>query len=156
VFGAGVDPTNRRILEDQLAARLVQDGVAAKPSYALFPDAVPDNQQARSVVQAAGYDGVLVSRLRGVNETQQVVPGIYGGNFWTGYYGMGTWYGAYAVTSQTVNLENTLWDARGDGKLLWSSTTATRNPTSTKDFARSISRAVVPDLERSGFVPATK
>lgn len=94
-------------------------------------------------------------RLRGVKETQDFVPGNYGAGFWNGYYGGGGWYGGggYIVTDEIVKFENTLWDARGNGKLLWSSNTSTLNPTSSEDFATALSKTVVPELERKGFVP---
>jgi hypothetical protein len=85
-----------------------------------------------------------------------VVPGAYDAGFWGGYYGMGGWGGDYLVTDQNVNFENTLWDASGEGKLLWSGTTSTLNPSSGHDFASSLSKAVIPDLEKAGFIRTAK
>ncbi len=151
--GAGVDAGNRRILEDELSARLIQDGVRAKPSYELFPDTTPTRDEAKAAVQGAGYDGVLVSRMRGVTETQHFVPDSYNGDFWNGYYGASGWYGGSVITDKNVHFENTLWDVRGNGKLLWYATTSTLNPTSGKDFAAALSRTVVPELGKAGFIP---
>jgi hypothetical protein len=157
VVGAGVKEGNRRILEDQLSARLGQTGVKATPSYQLFPNATPSKEEARASVQQGGHDGILVSRLKNIKESQQFYPGGYDGGFWDGYYGTGGgWYGGQVVTDENVNFENTLWDARGDGKLLWSANTSTLNPTSSNDFAEALSKTIVPELSKSGFVPPAK
>jgi hypothetical protein len=154
VFGVNMEAANRRVLEDQVTTRLNEEGVTAKPSYEILPEKT-GRVEARAAVQSAGYDGLLVLRLRGVKETQEFVPGNFGGGFWNGYYGGGGWYGGggYVATDETVKFENTLWDARANGKLLWFSTTSTLNPTSSKDFAAALAKTVVPELEKKGFVP---
>jgi hypothetical protein len=158
VVAAGLGEGNRRILEDDLAKHLSQTGVVAKQSYQLFPQAAPSRDEARAAVQAAGFEGVLVSRLQNVTMSQRVVPGsYYNGGLWYGYYGVDSgWYNGYVVTDQNVNFENTLWDARGEGKLLWSSHTSTWNPSSTNDFADALSKKIVPQLGNAGFIPKTK
>jgi hypothetical protein len=153
VMGANLDQTHRRVLEDRLAASLQAHGVAAKPSYVLFPEALPDREQARATVQGAGFDGVLVARLTRIQESARYIPGNAG--FWGGYYDgyYGGWDSGYVVTDTNVNFEVSLWDARGAGNMLWSSTTRTLNPTSSKDFADSLSKEVVPNLQKGGFLP---
>jgi hypothetical protein len=54
------DATKRRIWEDAFAGELAKHGVAATPSYSLFPDAPPDTNQVVETVQANGFDGILV------------------------------------------------------------------------------------------------
>jgi hypothetical protein len=152
VMGANLDQTHRRVLEDRLSASLAAHGVSAKPSYVLFPETLPNRDQARTAVQNAGFDGVLVARLTRIQENPRYIPGNAG--FWGGYYDgyYGGWDSGYVVTDKNVNFEVSLWDARGDGNMLWSSTTTTLNPTSSKDFADSLAKEVVPNLQRGGFL----
>ncbi len=150
VFGAGLDHSQRRVLEDQLSMSLSEHGVTAKPSYALFADSVPDRDAAHAALDSGGYDGALVAKLKKVRETPRYVP--TGDGFWGGYYGAG-WDSGYYTTDTNVNFEVTLWDTRGKGKMLWSSTTTTLNPINSKDFADSLAKNVMPNLEKGGFLP---
>ena len=72
-----------------------------------------------------------------------------------GYYGAGGWgwNSGYITTDTHVNFEVTLWDTHGDGKMLWSSTTTTLNPSDGKDFADSLAKNVIPNLMKDGFLP---
>jgi hypothetical protein len=153
VIGANIDQTHRRILEDRLSAALNSHGVNARPSYTFFADALPDREQARAAIQGAGYEGVLVAKLSRVQGVARYVPGNAGlwGGYYDGYYG--GWDSGYVVQDTNVNFETSLWDARGNGSMLWSSTTTTLNPTSSKDFADSLAKEVIPNLEKGGYLP---
>lgn len=148
VFGGGTLETHRRSLEDGVTATLRRQGIDAKPSYTMFPT-LPDRDQARAATRDAGIDGALVVAVRAVRERQTYVPPSYRGGFWGGYYGPG-WGGMYSpgyvVTDEVVSAETTLWDVRGDGVLVWSSTTQTTNPRNMGDFVRSLAKEVVPNL----------
>ena len=155
IFGGRLNATNRRTLEDGFVAALTARGVRATPSYTLFPGDYPSKEEARSAVQGGGYDGLLVASMRGANE-QEYVPGVYTGGFWDGYYGPGwggAWDPGYVVTEEVVKFQTSLWDARGQGKLVWSAITETENPTSGKDFVSSLTGSVVPALAKAGFLP---
>jgi hypothetical protein len=153
VFGGGTIETHRRAIEDGVVAMLKREGIDARPSYTMFPT-LPDRERARAATRDAGIDGALVVALRGVHERTRYVPGHYSGGFWGSYYGPG-YYGpgwggmyspGYVVTDEVVLAETTLWDVRGDGVLVWTSTTQTTNPTNMRDFVGSLSKEVVPNL----------
>jgi hypothetical protein len=55
-----------------------------------------------------------------------------------------------------VTFESSLWEVRGPGKLVWTATTKTQNPTSAKDFATSLAKDVVPVLLKTGLVAPVK
>lgn len=152
VIGARVDATHRRMLEDRFAAELGAHGVRATPSYRVFAtEALPEREEARAAVASAGYDGVLVSTKKGVRETFSVEPGD---TFWGGFYGP-AWVTSppYIDTDEYVKFETTVWDPRGEGKLVWSTVTNTVNPTSEADFVSSLTRTIVPALTKAGFLP---
>ena len=155
VFGANLDEANRRALEDAYVRALSAHGVDAKPSYALFPGEPPPREQAQEAVKKAGFDGILVSRLRSVREKQTYQPGDYGGGFWSGYYGSGWgyWSPGYVQTDELVAYDTTLWDARASDKLDFALTTQTKNPSSDKDSVRSLTKTVVKALEDHKLLP---
>jgi hypothetical protein len=158
VFGGRMNESNRRTLEDGFVHALTAHGVHATPSYRMFPGAVPDQPTAQQAIQRSGYDGVLVSSMRGTEEGTTVEPGVaYGSPLWRGYYGPGfgsTWAPGYVVTGTFVKFETTLWDSTGSGKMIWHNLTQTENPSSSSDFLRSLLKNVIPKMEQAGLIPA--
>jgi hypothetical protein len=157
VVGAKLDDTPRRTLEDSFASNLSMHGIRATASDTLFPGQLPDRSQVQAAVQKEGFDGVLISTMRGVHEQTVIEPGAgWGGGFYDGYWGSG-WAGsgAYVQTDQFVKFETTLWDPTGPGKLVWSAVTQTENPTSGQNFASSLTKKLVPDMAKKGLIPPT-
>jgi hypothetical protein len=152
VFAGRVDATQRRTLEDQLASALSSYGVHAIQAYTMFGDQVPPDQaQIRATLRSNGYDGALVSTLKGTSEQVLVAPDAdWGGGFYGAYWGAGA--PVYAQTDEFVKFETTLWDPNS-GKMVWSTVTQTENPTSGKDFATSLSKTVVPSIAKAGLLP---
>jgi hypothetical protein len=152
VFAGRVDATQRHMLEDQLVSALSAYGVRATASYAMFGDQVPPDQASiRASLRSGGYDGALVSTLKGVSERTLVAPDTdWGVGFYGAYWGPGA--PVYAETDQFVKFETTLWDPNS-GKMVWSTITQTENPTSGKDFATSLSKTVVPSMAKAGLLP---
>jgi hypothetical protein len=152
VFAGRMNDTDRRTLEDGYVAELTAYGVRAAPSYTLFPDGqIPQDQAAvRAALQKGGYDGALVSTLKGVHEQVFVAPGAdWGGGFDTGFWGPGP---AAVEANEFVKFETTLWSP-SSGKLVWSTITQTENPTSNKNFVSSLTSTVVPSLSKAGLIP---
>ena len=162
VVGAKMAQADRRSLEDGMVVVLAKHGVAAEPSYTIFPGDPPPRDAAQATVKKAGFDGILAFTVRSVREEAHWQPSPnatfwYGGG-WNGYdaYGPG-WngmYGApgYVVTDEAVTCEAALWDARADDKLVWTASTRTLNPSSGAAFVKSVSRAVVPALAKAHFI----
>jgi hypothetical protein len=158
VFARNMAEAQRRSVEQQLADALGDHGVAATPSYQLFPEP-PAEEQAKAEVTKRGFEGVLVVSLRGVRERRSYMPGHYMGGGWGGgYYGMGWgWSPGYIVTDEIVDAETSLWDLRaGSDRLVWSAVTKTTNPTSGEDLTRSMSREILPGIARTGIIEKTK
>lgn len=152
VFGARLDEATRRVLEDGFAAELAKYGVDASRSYELFPGELPDRDVARPIVEARGFEGMLVATLKNVTKTQTVVSTAPPGRFWSSY-GSSWGYQGYVVTEPVVNFETTLWDARRDGVLDWAALTKTASPTSDRDFVKSLAETVVSQLADARLLP---
>jgi hypothetical protein len=152
VFGGRVDPTQRRTLEDGFVTALATYGVHATQSYTIFGEQVPPDQASiRASLKNAGYDGALVSTLKGVSEQVLVAPDAgWGDGFYGAYWGPGA--PLYAQTDQFVKFETTLWDPNS-GKMVWSAITQTENPTSGSNFVSSLTKAVVPSMAKAGLLP---
>jgi len=152
VMGLRVPPATRHLIEDRFVADLAKQGVQSAPSYTVFGDQLPDRDTARATLVRGGYDGALVLRLHRVDETPRYVPGegFYGapyGPFWSSsVYDPG-----YVVIDKTVIFESSLWALR-DGKRVWTANTQTDNPSSSSDFAKSLSKEVLPELSKQGLL----
>ena len=154
VFAGRVNATDRHTLEDAYVAALAMYGVRATPSYSIFPESQvpPDAASVQTTLETQGYDGALVSTLRGVTERVYVSPDAdWAGGFYGSYWGPGA--PAYAETDQFVNFDTTLWNP-ATGKMVWSAVTQTENPRSGKDFAASLTKEVVPSLAKAGLIPS--
>jgi hypothetical protein len=142
VIGVGKSDANRRLFEDRFAAVLSGQGAVASPSYGTLPHSERlTEEQVRGAIEGGDYDGVIVSRLLGVEEKTEyvpprtyTVPRHYGGYY--GYYGA-TWdvvhEPGYFETHTIVRLETNLYDVV-TGELVWSGQSETFNPDSLEDI----------------------
>lgn len=160
VFATNMDETNRRAFEDAFARALRDHGVAARPSYELFPGGLPDRREARAAARRAGVEGILVVTNEGTRQESTYVPGAYAGDFWGGYYGSPTGMGrgaytpGYIATTEIANLETTLWDVRvDDGQLVWSIGTNTTERKPDASYTKSVVSKVVPEITKAGLIP---
>jgi hypothetical protein len=151
------DETSNRVAEDKIVAKLK---MPASPSYAFL---LPSDTNAISVDQKlknAGFDGVIAMRLTDVNETlnYQQGSGTYYGGHYGGYYGgrMGGYYGYYGspgyyTQDKTFYVETSIFSLEA-GKLLWSGTTATLNPTQLDKTLDEIIYSIRTDLIKKGLM----
>jgi hypothetical protein len=159
VMGLRLQPSQRRVVEDTLVAKLKEKGTAAEPSYRVLGDMLPDRDTARDVLDRKGFHGVLVVRMRSVDERPVWVPqntssAVWYNTYWGAPYatgGAGPYGGGYVVMDKTVTFDSDLCDLR-DGRRIWSVTTETTNPSSGNDFAKSLSKELVPRLEKENMV----
>jgi len=150
VVGATANATNRRTLEDDFAASLAQHSVDATPSYRVFPNH-PTRDAVKSYLEAQGYDGALVVKLRGVQTRTTIQPGADFG--W--YYGYAWGPDYYVETDRFVKVETSLWDAH-DSKLVWSAVTETENPSSSSDAITSLVAKITSTLTKEALIPSTR
>ncbi len=156
VVGLAEREGNRAAFEHDFAARLAERGAVGIPSMDPFPD-LDDFSRERVGAWARrnGADGVLVSRLVDVREEERYVPpevryDLYG--YWGGVRPVVVAPG-YVETDRTVVIETNLFDAR-DGKLVYSATSESFNPSSDARVARELVDALVRDLAGRALLPA--
>ena len=161
VIGVGENDTNRRLFEDQFAAALSGKGGVASPSYGALPHSQRLTEaQIREAIRGGSFDGVVVTRLLGVEEKTEyvpprtyTVPRHYGGYY--GYYGS-SWdvvhEPGYYQTHTIVRLETNLYDV-GSSELVWSGQSETFNPGSLKDIIDSVTKAVAKRLRKESLIP---
>jgi len=162
IIGIAEDEIRRRSFEDGFAAALALQNVDAVASYELLPG---NERLSKASIQDAiagrGFQGVLVTRLLGVDEqTTYVPPSTY---VRPGYYGRGMYryYGSswdvvhdpgYTVTETTVRLETHLYDA-GTADLVWAAHSDTFDPISFNDIIDSVTKKLSRRLAEDGMLP---
>jgi hypothetical protein len=161
VIAVAENDARRRLFEDRLAGVLAEKGAIASPSYRALSDSQRlSEEQIRGAIQGGSYDGVIVSRLLGVEkDTQYVpprtytVPRSYGGYY--GYYGR-TWdvvhQPGYYETQTILRLETNLYDVKS-GDPVWSGQSETFDPSSAEKVIDSVTRVVAKRLRDEGLIP---
>jgi hypothetical protein len=149
VIGVAETEAGRRSFEDAFAAALAAQNADAVPSHQLLPGGERLSRESiESAIRGRGFQGVLVTRLLGVDEQEKYVPpstyvspGYYGWGMY-GYYGS-SWdvvhRPGYTVTETIVRLETHLYDA-GTAELVWAAHSDTFDPRSTDDIIDSVTR----------------
>lgn len=146
------DESIRRVLEERLVAQLREEGIDATPSFQFIPDVrelAKDN--IREVAQAHGMDAILMTRFRGIQTRVNYSPGYT----WDGYWGMwDPWmYQPGYITTETVaRLETSLFVPKDGGRLVWTASSQTFNPTGSPRQLEGIARALVKRMEKDGVV----
>lgn len=159
------DPAQRRIWEDGFVSELAKRGVTAVPSYQTFPNALPDTQQVIDAVKDQGFDGVLAVHRLPTETSSYYVPGYVTTvprtryNPWSGMYN--TYYRrvyepGYTETARIVRYQIDLWSTQADGRMVWTGTSESIDPSSSQAVNREISSMIVPELARVEILPPKK
>jgi len=165
VIGVSESEEGRRLFEDTFAKTLTSEGTTATPSYGLLPQSEQlSEEQIDNAIRGDGYDGVLITRVLGVDETQKFVQGKshtvaprnmgYSGG-WYGYYSGGfatVHQPGYFETHTSFRLETDLYSVANDG-LVWSGQSDTVNPQSLEDVIDSMTAAVAKELKYEKLIP---
>ena len=134
VIGVAKQPDRRKFYEDEFARQLNRQGVMAIASHTIIPrDKMLDKDTIVKSIQGLQVDGVIVTRLQGIQGQRPVAPGnTYRVPY--GYYNnMYDYYNnsfstappvSYAETHEYLVLESNLYDAATE-KLSYSITTDT-------------------------------
>jgi hypothetical protein len=162
VLGIGDNPTNTRLFEDEFVMNIMDSGSSAMASYRVMPNIDKmSEEEIKAAVREGQYDGVLVTRLLGVDkDTEYIPPSSYVTSapyMYGGYYGY--YHSSYAVvhepgytqTYTTVRLETNLYDSATE-KLVWSGHSSTFDPRSTKDGIVSVTPIITSGLVQAGLI----
>ncbi len=155
------DAASRRVWEDGFVAALRRHGIDAVPSYQLFPKTDPDTAELLTAVRRRGFDGVLMAHRESAATEATYVPGYvalrpawYAGP-WLQHYAL-YYYRVYAPgyieVNRVVRYEIDMWMTADQGRLVWSATTASLNPASSRQVNKEIADQIVPQLLRTGVV----
>jgi len=163
VIGVGKDDGARRLFEDTFAKALANQGTAAQASWGLLPQSEQlTEEQVRGAIEGGDFDGVLVTRVLGVDRSEEyvppsthTVPTTYHAYGYYGYYGSSytvVHEPGYYKTNTTFRLETNLYSVASGG-LVWSGQSDTINPESLTDVIDSMTAAVAKKLKEEKLIP---
>jgi hypothetical protein len=145
------DGTVRRVAEDEMAAQI--PGGRGVPGYTvLSDDDRGDINKVKAKLQAAGVDGAVTMQLLGKRQETTYVPGSPSYGSFYDYYG-GAMMGSpgYVVSDTIASVETKIYSIN-DGKLIWSGTTDTFNPSDIRSNVRDIAKALGAELRKQGLL----
>ena len=117
------------------------------PSNQFLQEGSTLNREAvKQVVENNGFDSVLVTQYLGTQRELEYVPGTYEDYF--GYMAPLVYEPGYVRETRTVKLETRLFDAKSGGKLLWSASTSTVDPTSAQKSIPTVAQKIVEKLQK--------
>jgi hypothetical protein len=158
VIGLMKDETSRRIVEDQLVARLRGKGVASY-NYSSDDDFKENNIEAlNQKLVRDGFDGAIVMRLVDVDKKNSYVPGTT--SFQPYYYRFGPYlYRAwssystpgYYTQDKIYYVETNIYSIEKN-KLIWSGITSTLNPSRTDKMFNDIDDVISAQMRKEGFL----
>jgi len=144
------DAASQRIAEDKIAKKL-KAGVGV-PSYSYLSPADTDKATVDAKLLKDGFDGIIEMHLKEVEKSTEYVQGSYHGGYgYRGYYGYGSYSPGYYTENKTFMVETNLYSIR-DGKLLWSGTTSSLNPTSFNNTMDEIIYTIKNELQKKGLI----
>jgi len=162
VIGVGENEESRRLFEDAFAKVLTSGDTRAQPSWGILPQStLLTEQELDAAVRSGDFDGVLITRLVGVDEEEQYVEGrSYSERHPRYRHYKGYYKGSYEVvhepgyfkTKTTYRLETNLY-AVSDGALVWSAQSHTVDPESIAEGIDSLTEAVAGKLREEASIP---
>lgn len=166
VIALAKEQANRRLWEDAVVEELQANGARGTQSYDLYPNAAPDTLQVAQAVQEHHYGGVIVMHRLGTRQVARLVPGyVTAAPYWYGshcdYNHWGAYYHpyhamvyspGYIVTDREVRYQIDVWTSEDNGRLVWTGTTATINPSSAQQVRYEVSRLLVQELRAKDVV----
>ncbi len=151
----------RRNFEQHFIDLLADRGITAISSAAVLPPGRLDSTTVAEYVQRHQVDAILVTRLIGVDQETQYVPGrTYAVS--SPYYGYGGFYGyyyhsydliytpGYYQQYEVIKLETNVYER--DKSLIWAAVSETFSPGSEDEVIQSLGRAVMKDLDQRGML----
>ena len=128
VVGGTDDAANRRIYEDALVGALTRRGVDAVASHTLIPrESDVRRDKIVEAVKASGADGMIATRLIGVETRTTQVPGQATGQEGTDvfrYYSLLESQTIVRADYRVARLDSTVFDARTEKMVWWGRSSA--------------------------------
>jgi len=158
VIAAADQATKRHAIEDDYVKALTAVPVTAVPSYTLMDS---DIELSRETVEAAiegqGFDGVLVTRLLGVEEIEEYQPPVTYDHYrsYHRYYQRSLDYSSpgYYRNYKILKLETNLYDTATQ-ELIWSMQSETIDPSAPQDVIEAQIILTMERLTQGGLIAA--
>ena len=153
IIGLGATPGGRAEFENDMADALADAGVIGVSSSGYFADARELTREAvRAWVIRDGYQGVLVTRLESVQQTQTVQAPQYTDlwGYW-GYYGVAVTPG-YVVDDTKLRITSDLFTAPS-GQVVYTAELTSVDPPSRQKLIHQLVDLLVTDLTKRGLLP---
>lgn len=159
VLAVGENETNRRLYESAVVTDLTARGVRGTPAYSVLPTGQEVTKEVlRPIVAEGGFDGILVTRLLGVDTDTRYVPGVSAvvPSYYHDFYG---YHSRFVVVTEpghytedtTILVETNLYETT-DARLIWSGVSDTYNPLDVSTAIHEISKLIVDRLQKDGLV----
>jgi hypothetical protein len=158
------DQLKRRMWEDAVVEAFdnkAYAGTVAVASYQLFPDDLPDTQAVRIRMKAENYDGILLvapvqrdtltNQVAGYMTNEQVTRYSRRWNTYMTHY-EDVYHPGYTEMETAISVRTDLLVPREDGKMVWSVTSQSVDPTSPDQFRSSVGDRIASQLKREGFI----
>jgi hypothetical protein len=158
------DQIRRRMWEDAIVAALTRKehaGTAAVPSYLLFPSDLPDTLAMSEKIIEEGIDGVLLVANARHDTLTSDFPGYTANELVTTYSRRwniyvtryeDVYHPGYTETETALSVRTDLLVSQEDGKLVWSLTSQSVDPTSVDQFMSSVANRVGDQLKKQRFI----
>jgi hypothetical protein len=145
VVAAFKDDASKRTAEDKIADQI--KNATPVQSYNYLKATETDQKQVEGRLIKDGFDGVIMMRLKAVEKTSSYTPGTYYG----GWYGVRYGSPGYVSVDKEFIVETNIYSIT-EGKLLWSGTTSTLNPSKFDKTIDAIISTVKFELQRKGLI----
>lgn len=145
------DESSRRIAEDKMVAAVKNATAVQAYSYLTSEDS--DQNILEQKMKKDGFDGIVSMQLKEVEKSTSYTPGTAYGGWYGGYRGYGGIYGSpgYYSEDKTYMVETNFYSL-SLGKLLWSGTTSTVNPSKVGESVDQIIYTVKQALIKEGII----
>ena len=158
------DQLLRRIWEDATVTAIGDDkqvGTVAIASYQLFPDDLPDTLTMSQKTMEEGFDGVLLvarvmrdtltNDIPGYTTSEQITKFSRRWNAYVTRY-EDVYHPGYSETETTVSVRTDQLIPQEDGKLVWSVTSQSVDPTSAAQFRNAVAGRIVSQLRKARLI----
>lgn len=154
VVAVAPSETERRGAEDAMAAKI---GPKATVSYALLNESeLKDPAVAKSKIQKASYDGVILLRWLGYREEKEYMATPTYSPLWDHYSYSWTYMQESTVVQwKILQLETRIFSAQTE-KLIWSGTTETVEPPAVPQLVNNVAQVVEKQLKNQGLISPDK
>ncbi len=158
VIAAADQVTQRHAIEDDYVEALTAVPVTAIPSYTLMDsDLALSRETVEAAIEGQGFDGVLVTRLLGVEEVEEYQPPVHYDHYrsYHRYYQRSLDYSSpgYYRNYKILKLETNLYDTATQ-ELIWSMQSETIDPSAPQDVIEAQIILTIGRLTQGGLIAA--